>query len=408
MHQWSGPGPGEVSLKASGSGLTDAFGRLRVSNPETIFDSKQLYDNAPLFWDDSEVSGGSTTSSHSTATASTTIGVGATTAGRRVRQTFMRFNYSSGKSQQIMMTGVLNESGGGTGITRGFGYYDDDNGIFLKDNEGTYQVVLRTSTSGSAVNTAVDQSAWNIDPMDGTGLSKITIDFSKTQILIMDFEWLGVGSARIGFVIDGIIYYVHEFKNANALSLVYMSTPNLPLRYEIENDGTGAASTLEQICSTVISEGGTPNLGVLRHTDSGAISSLQSGTKYALLGIRLKSAAVSATVLLESLSLISTTQNDQLHWELIVNPTIQNTFTYSGQTNSAVEIATGSVNNTVTLGTEIDGGYLSTALPASATVPNALRLGSAIDGTVDEIVLVAKPITNNITVEASLTWREVS
>lgn len=89
---------GSSLVRYSDSQSLDAFGRIRTSSPYTLFDSKQLFDNQPLFWDDSEVSGGSTTSSHSTATASTTIGVGATTAGKRVRQTFMSFNYQPGKS----------------------------------------------------------------------------------------------------------------------------------------------------------------------------------------------------------------------------------------------------------------------------------------------------------------------
>ena len=385
----------------------DAFGRLRTSNPETLFDSKQIFDNAPNFWDDAEQSGGSTTSTHSADTASTTLGVALNTAGNRVRQTYQSFNYQPGKSQLIFMTFVLDESGGGTGITRYVGQFNSDNGLFLKDDEGTYKFVRRTHVTGSPVDNEVAQSSWNIDTMDGTGPSGITIDFTKTQILVIDYEWLGVGRARMGFNIDGVTYYAHSFNNANNLDEVYMSTPNLPLRYEIDNDGTGAASGLKTICCSVQSEGGEQQLGILRHKDSGSVGSLSSGTTYAMIGIRLKSAYIGLDVFLENLSLLATTTNDQAHWELKLNPTVDGTFTYSGQTNSGVEIATGANTNTVTLGTDIDGGYFSTALPISPTIPNARRLGAAIDGTVDEIVLTCTPITNNITVEASLTWREL-
>lgn len=131
----------------SNSANFDAFVRLRTSEPVTLFDSKQLHDAAPLFWDDAEESGGSTTSSHSTDTASTTIGVALNTAGKRTRQTFMRFNYQPGKSQLIFCTFVMDKTGGGTGITRAIGYFDDNNGLFLKDNAGTYQFVRRTSVT---------------------------------------------------------------------------------------------------------------------------------------------------------------------------------------------------------------------------------------------------------------------
>jgi hypothetical protein len=244
--------------------------------------------------------------------------------------------------------------------------------------------------------------------MDGNGASGITLDFTKTQIGVIDFEWLGVGRVRMGFVVDGLVYYCHEFDNANSLTTVYMSTPNLPVRYEIQNDGTGAADDFCHICTSVISEGGQEKTGILRHADSGSVSGLSTGSVYAILGIRLKSTHLDASILLETISMISTTVNDQLHWELIFNPTVAGTFTYSDQTDSAVQIATGASTNTITNGYEIDGGYLSTSLPVTNTIPNALKLGSLIDGTVDEIVLTAKPITNNITVEGSLTWRELS
>lgn len=390
------------------NGHLDAFGRLRISNPLTIFDSKQIFDAQPFFWDDQATSGGGTSSTHSANTASSVIGVSASTAGVRVRQTFRRFNYQPGKSQLILMTGVLQKSGGGTGITRRIGYFDANNGLYLEDAEGTINLVRRTKVTGSVVNNATPQSNWNMDKMDGTGLSGITLNFTKAQIFVVDFEWLGVGRVRFGFVVDGVIYYCHQLLNANNLSVVYMSTPNLPVRYEITNSGTGGEATLEHICCSVISEGGIENTGILRHTDNASVSGLATGTVYGLIGIRLKSANVGATILIESISVIATSTNDQLHWELKWKPTVAGTFNYADQTNSSVQIASGVVSNTITGGTDIDGGYLTTSLPQTPPIKNALLLGSAIDGTQDTIVLCVKPITNNITVQVSMTWRELN
>lgn len=386
----------------------DAFGRQRVSEQKTIFDSKQVFDNQPLFWDESLETGAGITSSHSTDLAATTITSTLNTAGKFTRQTFMSFNYQPGKSQLIFMTGVLDKSGGGTGVQRRIGQFNNNNGLFFEDDEGTIKVVRRTFTSGAAVDNKVAQTSWNLDTMDGNGDSKITIDWTKSQIFVIDYEWLGVGRVRLGVNINGMTYYVHEFLNTNSLTTVYMSTPNLPLRYQMITTASSPASTMDCICASVQSEGGQEDLGILRHADSGSISSLSTGTKYAVMGIRLKSGYIGASVLLENISMIATTTNDQLHWELIFNPTIAGTFTYTDQTNSAVQIATGASTNTVTGGYEIDGGYLSTALPVNPTTPNALRLGATIAGTVDSIVLCVRPITNNITVQGSLTWREQS
>lgn len=385
----------------------DSFGRLRTSAPFTIFDSKQIHSDQPLFWDDQETSGSGTSSTHSTATASTTMAVSADTAGTRVRQTFQRFNYQPGKSQLVLMTANISQLV--EGVTTRVGYFDDNNGLFFEADGTSLYVVRRTKTSGSVVDNAVSSASWNVDKMDGSGKSGVAIDPTKTQILFIDFEWLGVGRVRMGFVVNGQYHVCHEFRNANTLSVVYMSTPNLPLRYEISNDGTGPAASLMHICGTVISEGGRNRNGVLRHTDSGSVASLQSGSTYALLGIRLKSTNVDAMVELESLSLLASVANNSAHWELLFNPTVSGTFTYSDVSDSTVQVAVGTVSNTVTSsGTEIDGGYFSTAFPPTPTTPNALRLGSAIDGTVDEIIVAVKPVTNNITVQASLTWRELS
>lgn len=392
------------------SPMLDAFGRQRMASPETVFDSKQLHDAQPLLWDDAETSGGGTGSSHSTAHAATTISVGNTTAGTRVRQTFRRFNYQPGKSQLVLMTFTLGAAA--TGITRRVGLFDANNGLFLEQTSTGLRFVRRTNYSGTPSDTSkVEQASWNIDPMDGTGPSGVTLDASKSQILLVDYEWLGVGTVRMGFVIDGAVIYAHQFTHANSAAGVYMSTPNLPLRYEISNGGTGAAATLETICSTVISEGGRQDIGVLRAAVTGAISALANTATYALLGIRLKSTHLDASVMMELASAISSTANDQFQWSLRWNPTVATTggapFTYGDQTNSAVQTATGHVDNTVTGGYIIAAGFATTAQPMTTTLRNALMLGSTIAGTADRIVLCVTPITNNITVRGALTWREL-
>lgn len=402
-----------VPITGSDTMSGDAFGRFRVSQPFTIFDSKLLHDDAPLLWDESLETGSGISSAHSVDTASVTLTSTLDTAGKFTRQTFMRFNYQPGKSQQIFMTFVLDNSGGGTGVHRRVGYFDDENGIFLYDNEGTVSVVRRSFATGSAVDTEVAQSSWNIDPMDGTGPSGITVDWSKSQILVIDFEWLGVGRVRMGLNIDGIMYPIHEFLNANTLDVVYMSTPNLPLRYQIETEATSAASSLECICSTVISEGGFSPLGGL-HYDSTAgthVDANVDGTIYAVVGIRLQAAKLDQTILMESVSLLETAGNNNVEWLLLMNPTVAGTFTYSNVTNTSVQTAKGATANTVTGGTAIAGGHFTSANRGGASgsdIGNAIRLGAAIDGTVDEIVLCVRPTgSSNIDVEGGIAWREM-
>jgi hypothetical protein len=210
----------------------------------------------------------------------------------------------------------------------------------------------------------------------------------------------------MGWVVDGKIYYCHEFLNANNLATVYMSTPNLPARYEIANDGNGGADTFDHICTSIISEGGQQANGLLHHADSGEVTGLSANTAYVVMGGRLKSAYIGTSVILENLSII-TTANSQAHWEFVAGGTVGAALTYADKTNSACQVAIGSASHTHTGGTAIDGGFFTTNQGISFTVPNAAKLGSSISGTPQEWYLVVVPITNNIAVRASVTWREL-
>ncbi len=389
----------------------DAFARLRVSDNFTIFDSKQLHDKQPLFWD--ELLGGGATSVHSSADASVVIAVTASASDYAIRQTKQRFNYQPGKSQLIFFTFLCECV---PGLTKRMGYFsgdeasplDPENGIFFETSNN--ELKWNIAKDGSITET-VSQDNWNVDKLDGTGASGITLNMDATQIAIVDFEWLGVGRVRAGFVIDGLIYYTHNFNHANndSFNSVYMSTPNLPLRYSIESDGSVAGS-LTHICSSVISEGGIEKTGILRSVENspGFVPSYALGTKYALVAIRLKDAYHDISVIPEAIAIVIGT-NDSFKWELHLNPAINGTFTYSDLNDSSVQFAQGVVSNTVpTDGVIISRGGASTVTRASeAELKTALRIGSTIAGVRDELVLVFQPFTNNTSVWADLNFREL-
>lgn len=398
---------GHEGIAAADSASVDAFGRWRISNIQTIFDSKQTGVGSQLYWDDQEVSGSGTGSSYSENEAATTISVSGTTSGKRVRQTKLRFNYQPGKSSLLLIT--FNMLGGATGIVKQVGYFDDQNGIFLQNDEGTVNFVRRTYVSGSAVDNAVAQASWNIDTMDGNGPSGVTLDFTKVQIFFLDFEWLGVGRIRLGWVVDGHILYAHEMNHANVITTVYMSKPNLPIRYTIENDGTGAADELDAICCSVNSEGGVAKLGATRAISNGNTGLvLTSSALRAAIGLRLKSTELDANVLIETVSIISRTINDSFRWELQLNPTVAGTFTYSSvDAYSSVEAAIGATANTVTSGIVLAAGVGKDNANVEISLDLPYSLGSDISGTPDEIVLVIYNYTASATVDAALGWREL-
>lgn len=391
-------------------GLIDAFGRVRVSDPQTVFDSKQLHDKTPLFFDESITNGsGNATSTHSTTDASTTMYV--ESGDTIIRQTFQHFNYQPGKSQLMFLTGRIEESGGATGVVARIGLFTGEDGVFFEMNGTTMNVVERKNSS----DTKVAQSNWNIDTLDGNGPSGITVDFSKTQIFFIDFEWLGVGTVRYGMAINGTLYYCHESHHANSFTSVYMSTPNLPIRYEISS--TSSAGTMEHICSTVISEGGIQENGVLIDASTGStmISASSAGTIYGLMAGRLKSTHLDSTVAMKSLAAMETAGKD-CEFFLAINPTLAaGSWSFSDYSNSSVQIAIGNGTQTVTAdswdlrfsGIPVAGGGGSAGNSQVFETPSALGLGSAIDGTAAIFVVCARPIQANASVGVIVQWREL-
>ena len=395
-------------IAASGASL-DAFGRLRVSQPLTLFDSKQLSDNQSHVWDDQLVSGSGGASTYNTNQASTTLSVAANTAAQRVRQTYRRFNYQPGKSQMFMCTGILGTPA--TGITRRIGMFDANNGIFFESGPSNVAVVIRTKTSGSASDTRFVQSSWNLDKLDETGPSQVTADWSRVQIIGAFFEWLGTGSVWFFVVINGQMIPVHRADHSNISTVVYMSTPNLPVRYEINNSGTGGAAGLTHMCSTVITEGGRSQTGFPRYITRGSTSFTTNNDSnlYPLIALRLKSTHLGCLIDIENISIVCTT-SASFEWVLMLNPTVTGTALSFSSATTALEADVATTNATTVSGGTFTTGEMrqqsnegsSIAFPTSD-----FRIGSNIAGTADIIVLAVRRFSVNAeTFYASMNIKE--
>lgn len=395
----------------------DAFGNLRVSQQTTLIDIKQIHDAAPLFIDQVQNATGGTT--YNSGESSTTLDTSAS-GDYAIAQTLQRFNYQSGKSHKIDMTmyGFQAE----TNITKRIGYfssattgnYDTSlDGIFL-ENDGT-NVYIKAYRSGTQVDSVV-QSSWD-DPCDGTGSAPV-VDWSKNQILIMDFQWLGVGIVRFTLNIDGTNYLVHTLKHSNqAATKVYMSSPNQPMRWEIRQTGAGSGS-MTYICASVNSEGALNLVGKLlsKDTDNNIVNANTAGTYYAIVGIGLQAAKADAVVDVLDVSLAALT-NDSFKWALFLNPSVNGTFNYSAITNSAVETAVGDTSgnpstNTVTGGTQLASGMMKSGGGGTGAIDkeikNAIKLGMTIAGVTDKMVLAVTPIgsSSNLDIGGGIGWRE--
>jgi hypothetical protein len=301
--------------------LADAFGRLRVSEPFTLFDSSHRFDDNNLWSTATAVSGTATFDANE---GLINLGVTAASGSEVIRETTKVFSYQPGKSLLVLNTFVMNDAK--TGLRQRVGYYGAANGYYLEQNDSAVSLVERSSVSGSLVNNPVAQANWNVDPMDGSGPSGITLDLTKAQILFMDLEWLGVGTVRIGFVIDGNFYVCHKFHHANLITSTYITTASLPLRYEITNTAaTASSSRLKQICSTVLSEGGYQLVGLQQAVGTPVTTPRNLpvvGTFYPIVSIRLKTSPnrLDAIVISTAISVMATTSGNY-NWQVIASGT---------------------------------------------------------------------------------------
>ena len=306
-----------MALVKFGGTQTDAFGRLRVSNPFTLFDSHQRYVLDDNFVSNT-ASGGTVT--FLTNQSSANLVVTNTSGSFAARETKWIFNYQPGKSLLAMTTFVMAPANDGN-LRQCVGYFGSDNGIYLELKDQLY-IVRRSNVTGTVTNTAIPQTSWNYDTLQGTGISGFTLDITKAQIFWTDIEWLGVGSVRTGFVIDGQFLQAHRFDHANLASSAYMTTATLPVRYEIESlTANGAAtSNLTQICSTVISEGGYEQPFRLFSNIAVFSKTMTAGTWYPVISIRLAPTRLEAVAQVRQVDIVMTSA-DTVHWALWSNVT---------------------------------------------------------------------------------------
>jgi len=310
-------------VSGSGSFATDLFGRVKVSNPVTLFDSSHIYYQDGDF-DDVVVGSGSTVG-FITAQSSATLGIGTTAGCKLVRQSKRAFSYQPGKSLQVLQTFVLNPPK--ENLVQRVGYGSSTNGIFLEQVGSQINIIKRTSVSGTLTTITVPQSEWNVDRLDGTGISTdnpsgVALDLTKAQILFSEYEWLGVGSVKVGFAIDGNFITAHQFNHANLTDSVYMTSATLPLRYEIENAGiTTSSSMMKQICASVMSNGGYERKraeNIARRT-----TDTEVGTSFEpLVSIRLKSGRGFAVVIPQQILAFPLNNNASYEVALIKNGTL--------------------------------------------------------------------------------------
>lgn len=391
------------------SSAYDAFGRLRTSNPLTIFDSSNVMSKNDLF---DEALTGSGTVSYTANKSTVNLNVSTASGDKVIRQSKRVMTYQPGKSLLNINTFVMAEQT--ANLEQRVGMFDANNGIFFEDTGTGYRFVRRSYTSGSVTEEYANQSSWNGDKLDGTGESGYTLNPELATIMFTDYEWLGMGAVRCGFVIDGKFIVAHKFLNANNLDTVYMQTANLPIRYEIETTDTlGSSATLQQVCSTCIIEGGYPPTDVRQLIGTADISSAvtlsSANIWYNMATIRIKSGRPYAVIIPAGADVLNIANAD-FEYGLFKNATPSTAFSYTSYSDNVEYDLT--LRSLSSIGTRIAGGYMggkTAPLSLGDSFFNfAYQLGQTISGTSDTLTLGLKCASPSSKAAGLLKWYDIT
>jgi hypothetical protein len=396
---------GNVATTIGGTNL-DAFGRLRVSEPYTLFDSQNRYIDGDQFSSITATGGNVVYVANE---SSFNLNVSSTSGSSVIRQSKTVQAYQPGKSLLTMNTFAM--AALKVNLRQRVGYFTEGNGIYFEANGTSLFLVIRSSTTGVVVEERIAQADWNGNTLLAGNPSGIVLDPTLTQIFWNDVEWLGVGNVRAGFVINGQFIVCHTFQHANqpGNTTVYMTTATLNPRYEITNTGsTSGVSTMKQICSTVISEGGfTPStkIGyVTNNTSPTRVSS--SNTVTSLCSIRLNPAYPDAVVIPAQIDLLLLDVRYG-QFQLIENATIANA-SFSNIAGSVVQSAIHT--DTITNGTVVYAGLTSSRdeVEIGDDIKKRLQLWRYANGTPSTLTLAVAYTSTNADLLWKMGWEELT
>ena len=271
-------------------------------------------------------------------------------------------------------------------------------------------ILFRSSVSGAVVDEYIDQADWNGEPVDD-------LDLTKSQILVVDFQWLGVGSVRVGLKRGTSTVTLHERANDNRNVATYWRTGTLPVRYWIENTGPAAAGgSMRQICWSVQSEGAFEidrgyAWSAARYTALSVGTTAPGTPVFSIRPTATFQGLTNRVGIIPRAFEISSDTNGSLI-EVVHNPTLTGaSWSPVDATHSAVEYDESAT--AMSGGTVVWCGIVGSSGPKSAVIseggpPVLIWLTNSIDGTTTTpLTIRARSLTATAGVRCVVRWTEI-
>lgn len=420
----------------------DSFERVRVSNPTIAFEycfGAMMTSSATTIWE-------------STATASGTQALTSNLYGTELNtlttlgsgywiQSYNHVRYAPGISTLLRFTFNFNTPI--TNVRKRVGMFTDQwtypstagDGLYLEQDGAAISFVRRyMTTGGTGAEERVLQANWNKDKLDGTGTSGINLDWGMAQHLVIEYQWLGVGTIRFGFETGtGGIVWAHEMVSVNNISTAYSRTGTIPVRAEIYSAWVLAVAgklTLINVC--VLQEGDVADFRGWKYFgwNSGATGKLwgTAAWLYPLLSLRAvttndltKRTRIVPTSITVTVAVVATGATS-LQIALLMLPTPNTGATFATAVGwSLTTIDTIATAATAVTWTAIWNGIIPNAVGSyvfylKTMNDNANLIGYNAAGTVaitwpSVLTLAAWPLTGTTTVgatiAASINWKEI-
>lgn len=420
---------GNIQVISGVNGNNDAFDRLRVSEPYTLFQVHHVFGKEGDFMD--ELTSGSGTSTHNSTNSYVQMALADSGTGKVIRQSYEYIPYQPGKSRLMLFTGVLETSGGVTNSVSRIGCFDSTtdktdvsgtgNGHFFELNGTTMYVVERLNDS----DTQIAQASWNVDVLNGEGSSGLTVtDWSKSFIFAIDMGWLGVGVVRMGFFINGSFREVHRFNHSgvgspssSGIQVPYIKYAKLPVRYEISSS-SAVNSEMRMMSSSVTSEGGFNPIGNLFSISNLNSVTINSASTFdPIISVRLRETEPynRTTLIIRGINVINTSggNGNFMHYRLYILPD-SNALTGASWVNedtndSSVQYDVSATDVDVSAATHTTSGYIEKGANVAFNfdITERPKIFSSITGKSKVLCLTAVKISGNCSAYATLDWIEI-